>query len=64
MVKEIRVSLGLSQAEFARRYRINLATLKNWEQNRREPDAVAISYLIVIKAIPDLVAQAITTSEE
>ena len=38
-VRAIRQQLRMSQQEFARLYRIPLATLKNWEQGRRQPDA-------------------------
>src|SRR5690349_1499887 len=34
-VRAIRLKLGISQTEFAERYKIPLATLKNWEQRRR-----------------------------
>ena len=42
----------MSQQEFARVYRIPLATLKNWEQGRRQPDAPAAAYLQVIARCP------------
>jgi len=65
--KHVRWKVGLSQAEFARRYRIPLGTLRDWEQARAAPDAAAEAYLSVIKEEPDLVARAIaktqTTSE-
>src|SRR6266851_3691784 len=35
-VKAIRRRLRMSQQEFAQVYRIPLATLKNWEQGRRQ----------------------------
>ena len=38
-VSAIRRQLRMSQQEFARVYSIPLATLKNWEQGRRQPDA-------------------------
>jgi hypothetical protein len=38
--------------EFARVYRIALATLKNWEQGRRQPNAPAAAYLQVIAKRP------------
>ena len=40
-VKAIRRALHMSQHRFAVSYRIPLATLKNWEQGRRIPDAPA-----------------------
>jgi putative transcriptional regulator len=42
----------MSQQEFAHVYRIPLATLKNWEQGRRQPDAPAAAYLQVIAKRP------------
>jgi putative transcriptional regulator len=51
-VKAIREALGLSQHAFASAYRIPLATLKGWEQGRRQPDATASAYLSVIARLP------------
>jgi len=36
--KIIRRALGLSQEEFAARYRIPIGTLRDWEQGRTTPD--------------------------
>jgi putative transcriptional regulator len=52
-VRAIREELGLSQQAFASAYRIPLATLKGWEQGRRQPDATASAYLSVIAHLPD-----------
>jgi putative transcriptional regulator len=51
-VRAIREGLGLSQNAFASTYRIPLATLKGWEQGRRQPDATASAYLSVIAQLP------------
>ena len=51
-VRAIRMGLGLSQQAFASAYRIPLATLKGWEQGRRQPDATASAYLSVIAGLP------------
>jgi putative transcriptional regulator len=51
-VRAIRRQLRMSQQEFARVYRIPLATLKNWEQGRRQPDATTLAYLQVIAKHP------------
>ena len=51
-VKAIREALGLSQSEFADTYNIPLATLKGWEQRRRNPDATAAAYLRTIALYP------------
>jgi putative transcriptional regulator len=51
-VRAIREETGLSQQAFSAAYRIPLATLKGWEQGRRQPDATACAYLAVIARLP------------
>ena len=58
-VRAIREQLGLSQTAFANAYRIPLATLKGWEQGRRNPDATAAAYLSVIAQLPREARQAL-----
>ncbi len=58
-VRIIRRALGLSQEEFAARFHIPVATLRDWEQSRKEPDAATRAYLTVIAHAPDLVAAAL-----
>jgi putative transcriptional regulator len=58
-VKVIRRALGLSQEEFAVRFHIPLGTLRDWEQNRKEPDAAARAYLTVIARNPKAVSDAL-----
>ncbi len=58
-VKIIRRALGLSQEEFAARFHIPLGTLRDWEQNRKEPDAAARAYLTVIARNPKAVSDAL-----
>lgn len=36
-IKDIRLSTGLSQKEFAQKYHISIKSLQNWEQDRRTP---------------------------
>lgn len=52
-VKTLRRALGLTQQEFAARYRIPLGTLRDWEQGRTEPDQAARAYLTVIAHDPE-----------
>lgn len=61
-VKTIRESLSMSQSEFASSFRIPLATVKNWEQGRRRPDAPALAYLRVIERSPKTVMDAVAMS--
>jgi putative transcriptional regulator len=58
-VKAIRRGLRMSQHRFAAAYRIPLATLKNWEQGRRYPDAPAAAYLLAIKRRPKEILEAV-----
>jgi putative transcriptional regulator len=57
--RTIRRALGLSQEEFTARFRIPLGTLRDWEQGRKDPDAAARAYLIVIGRNPDAVSEAL-----
>jgi putative transcriptional regulator len=57
--KVVRQALGLSQEEFAARFRIPVGTLRDWEQRRVEPDQAARAYLMVIARIPDAVREAL-----
>ncbi|THD64883.1 transcriptional regulator [Phenylobacterium sp.] len=58
-VKAIRLALHMSQNLFSVAYRIPLATLKNWEQGRRYPDAPAAAYLLAIQRRPHEVMEAV-----
>ena len=58
-VKVIRRALDLSQEEFAERFRIPLGTLRDWEQGRKDPDAAARAYLVVIGRNPVAVTEAL-----
>ena len=57
-VRALRIKLGMSQEQFARRYNLDLDALQNWEQGRRLPERAVLSYLRVIAADPRLAAQA------
>ena len=59
--KHLRWKLGLSQAEFAKRFRIPLGTLRDWEQHRTEPDQAAQAYLKVIAADAGFVERALAS---
>jgi len=58
-VKVIRRALGLSQEEFAGRFQIPLGALRDWEQGRKDPDAAARAYLVVIGRNPAAVSEAL-----
>ncbi len=59
-VKLLRIKLRLTQEQFAKRYGIPLSTLRDWEQHRTEPDQTTQSYISVIEAFPDVIAQALS----
>jgi transcriptional regulator with XRE-family HTH domain len=60
---KVRRRLLLSQGAFARRYGFSLATLRNWEQGSRRPDAAARAYLTVIARDPERVAAVFAGAE-
>lgn len=49
-VKAIRVANGMSQAEFAAAFHLPIGTIREWEQNRRKPEAPARVLLALIAA--------------
>lgn len=57
LARRAREATGLSQQEFAKRYDIPVATLRDWEQGRRMPDATARNYLRLIVRDPEWVAE-------
>lgn len=59
LARTVRKRLGLSQADFARKFHLPVGTLRDWEQNRRQPDAPALAYLRVIAHRPEMVAEAL-----
>ena len=58
-VRIVRRALQLTQDEFAARYQIAIGTLRDWEQDRYEPDEAAKAYLKVIAREPELVRRAL-----
>jgi len=54
--KKLRERLGLTQEQFASRYRIPVGTLRDWEQGRKRPDAPARAYLTIIARDPHAIA--------
>lgn len=57
--REIRLSLNLSQADFAAKYGFSLAAVRNWEQGRRTPELTAKILLAVIAKHPEVVEEAL-----
>ena len=63
-VAALRRRLRISQGAFATLFGIPLATVKDWEQGRRTPDAPARAYLRVIARNPKAVRNALSTAAE
>ena len=59
LIRKARTDLGLSQAEFAARFRVPVGTLRDWEQARTSAPDFAVAYVRVIAKHPDLVAEAV-----
>lgn len=57
-VPAIRKELGLSQPEFAGFMGVSIGTLRNWEQERREPHGPARALLLVASKQPAAVRAA------
>lgn len=60
-VREIRLASGLSQDKFAKVIDVQVATLRNWEQGRREPTGPAKALLRAIHNDPLHVIAALST---
>jgi putative transcriptional regulator len=58
-VRKIRQRLKLSQDEFAARFGLSVATVREWEQNRRRPEGAARVLLTVIEKEPEAVTRAL-----
>lgn len=58
-IKQLRARSGLSQAKFARLMRVEVTTLQNWEQGRREPAGPAKALLTAIDRDPEHVLRAL-----
>lgn len=61
-VKKVRAATGLSQARFARVINVQVTTLQNWEQGRRQPTGPAKALLKAIENDPEHVLRALAAS--
>jgi len=59
LVRRARTHTGLSQAAFAKTYRINTARLRDLEQGRTHADSALLAYLVVIEKDPEAVRRAL-----
>lgn len=58
-VRALRERLGLTQQEFARRYRFPLRSVQEWEQGRKRPAAGTMTLLLAISRKPKALADAL-----
>jgi DNA-binding XRE family transcriptional regulator len=63
-VRAVRERLGLSQDEFALQFGLDVATVRNWEQGRSEPDRAARTALWTIATNPQAVRDALSRRED
>ena len=56
-VPAIRARTGLTQAEFSSQIGVSVATLRNWEQGRRQPEGPARVLLAMLAKDPDIVVK-------
>ena len=60
--RAVREGLGLTQEEFAWRFGLDVAALRNWEQGRTRPEAAVRAFLQVIARDPGAVEDALAAS--
>lgn len=58
----IRAKAGLTQAAFAKQIGVSIATLRNWEQGRRNPDGPARVLLAMLAKDPNIVKRTLKTA--
>jgi putative transcriptional regulator len=58
-IRDARERLGLTQEDFAKRFRLDLRALRAWEDGRAVPESMARAYLRVIERNPQAVLDAL-----
>mgnify|MGYP001812066086 FL=1 len=53
LIRDTREQLHVSRAVFARRLRVSVRTLENWEQGRAKPNAQASALILMVRKFPD-----------
>jgi putative transcriptional regulator len=62
-VREVRIRMHLSQNQFAQRFGFAPASVRNWEQGRRQPEGPARVLLAVIERHPKAVESVLTSTK-
>ncbi len=52
-IRSTREQLAVSRGVFARRLRVSVRTLENWEQGRAQPNAQAAALILMVRKFPD-----------
>ncbi len=63
-VRRIRLGTGLSQAKFAAKFGVPLASLKDWEQGRRTPAHGTQTLMRIIQHEPEAVDRALQKAND
>lgn len=58
-VKKLRLSIGLTQKEFASTFGLNLGTLRHWERGDRRPQGPALILLNLVQKAPQTILDVI-----
>jgi putative transcriptional regulator len=58
-IRAVRMRLGLSQSEFAKRFGFRVEAVRQYEQGDRRPSGPAATLLRVIEAAPEVVERAL-----
>ena len=58
-IQTVRRKLGMSQADFARTLHIPIGTIRNWEQDRVQPDPAARALLTILYRQPKAALKAL-----
>ena len=59
-VRALRDRLGMTQTMFAATFKFSPATVRNWEQRRRQPEGPARVLLTIIEREPEAVKRALS----
>ncbi len=63
-IQRIREKMGLSQTVFAQVLNASPDTIKAWEQNKRQPDGMALTLLEVAEHQPEVLMHRVGTKSE
>ena len=56
-IRQVRKGLGLTQKQLSEKFGIPIGSLRNWEQERCAPDAIAKTLLFLISEDPEKIEE-------